>query len=566
MGTRAFIYTRISQDRGGEGLGVKRQLDACASYAMQHGMDVIEIFSDNSTSAFSDRTRPAYAAMLERLRTRDADAVICWRMDRLHRRPVDFEEYAIICQGDRPGNPVLTYAVTAGGEIDLSTADGLLRAGIMGQIARFESATKRDRARAKSEQLAFAGMWTGGRRPFGWDIRNGRLVLIKREADALAAAHADVLAGRSLGAIIKGWNQDGWDGQPLLTSANKPWGYAQLRQALLRPRNAGLYEFRGEIISRDQIPPVVSEEVWRATVSVLVAPERRRSQSNKAAHLLSGIAQCHCGEHVRSATIFARVDRTTQRKAKHTVYRCSVKGRGHIGKREAAVDAVVELWVFRLLAQSYRAKPESPEARAKAAAIGAELEALHIREREAGGLLASGDLGPGQLREFNESIRRRRAELEQRLTQLGLQLPDATDADTKAEMEQLNVEERFNAWLALPIDDRRDFIRSKFHIVLHPHSVGTARIFDPDTVSVHIKRPGESRNTLTGSDIAALDKVSIGPDVDGWFQGFRENRIGSTYDRRAAQRERLIELAVLQPQLKGVIERILGSSEEPRGP
>ncbi|MBP1135645.1 DNA invertase Pin-like site-specific DNA recombinase [Arthrobacter sp. PvP023] len=555
MTQRVFIYTRISQDRGAEGLGIQRQEEACREYAARNDMDVMEVFSDNATSAFSGRARPAYAAMLDRLRSREADAVLCWRMDRLHRRPIELEEYADICQGKRADKPILTYAVTAGGEIDLSTADGLLRAGIMGQVARFESATKRDRARAKAQQLASEGRWTGGRRPFGWDVVDGRLVLNPREAEALAAAHEDVLAGRSLGAIIAQWNDQGWDGQPLLTTAALPWAYAQLRQALLRPRNAGLYEFRGEILSRDQIPPIVSESVWRAVKTILEMPERRRSQSNKAAHLLSGIALCHCGEAVRSATVYGRADPVTGDKQKHTVYRCPAKGSGHVGKREEFVDLVVEMWAFRSMAQAYRAEPESSVSRAERTSITAELEALHVREQEAGGLLASGVLAASQMREFNETIQRRRSELEERMAQFGFDQAASLDPVAKLDREILTVEQRFNAWLALPIDDRRDYIRSRFHVVLHPHTEGSARVFDPDTVCVYVKPAGDSRRVLTSEDIAAMGRVSLGPGLRQWFESFRASRRGSVYDRQIKNRESFEKLLQQHPGLAQLIER-----------
>lgn len=554
---RAFIYTRISQDRGAEGLGVQRQEDACREYAARHGMQVLEVFSDNATSAFSGRARPAYVAMLKRLQSRDVDAVICWRMDRLHRRPIEFEEYAEVCIGKRTDTPILTYPVTGGGVVDLSTADGLLRAGIMGQVARFESATKRDRARAKAEQLASDGRWTGGRRPFGWNVENGRLVLNEREAAALAAAHSEVLAGRSLGSIIAQWNEEGWDGESLMTTASKPWGYAQLRQALLRPRNAGLYEFRGDVLSRDQIPPIVSETIWRAVVRVLEAPERRRSQSNKALHLLSGIAQCHCGQPVRSGTVYGRKDPATGIRKKHSAYRCPAKGEGHVGKREEYVDAAVEFWVFRYISQTVGAQSESPEDKVEREAITLELEALGVREREAGSALAAGDLTVGQMREFNEAIRRQREALEGRMAELGFHQSEDLDPLAKFDREMFTTEQRFNEWLALPIDDRRDYIRSRFHVILHPHTEGSARTFDPNTVSVHLKKPGEARRLLDGDEIAALERTSLGEDPGKWLQRFRENRFGNTFDRSRKHNERFAKAAEEDATFAAIRDEIL---------
>ncbi|UNK47088.1 recombinase family protein [Arthrobacter sulfonylureivorans] len=551
MTRRAFIYTRISQDRTAEGLGVQRQEEVCRDYAMSHGLDVVEVFSDNDVSAFSGRRRRSYEAMLERLRAGSAEAVVCWRMDRLHRQPIELEEYANVCRGERGASPILTYAVTAGGEIDLSTADGLLRAGIMGQVARFESDTKRERARAKALQKAQAGEWQGGARPFGWQIDGKRLVLDRVEADALASAHHDVLAGRSLGSIIRDWNDPDREGGPLLTSVGKPWGYAQLRQVLLRARNAGLYEFNGEIMSRDKIPPIVSEDVWRGVCTVLKAPERRRSQSNKAAHLLAGIAQCQCGEPVRSATVTGRADKETGAKPKYTVYRCPAKGPGHVGKREEYVDAVVEIWIMRLLGQAYREEPEDPDVLARAERLRAELEALRMREEEGGRLLAFGEMLPSKIAAFNEAIRRQRAGLEEQLAALGLGRGEELDPLQAFNTEMANVHQRLNAWLALPLDDRRDFIRSRLHIVLHSHDKGSSRVFDPDTVSVHVKSKREARRTLTASEILDLPRTTLdvpnAPDdmfepshimVRRWI----DSRVGSTYDPRRPDRQRFAAL------------------------
>lgn len=261
---------------------------------------------------------------------------------------------------------------------------------------------------------------------------------------------------------------------------------------------------------------------------------------------------------MRSATVYSRaLDPETGRKRKHTVYRCPAKGNGHVGKREEFVDAAVELWVFRHIAQSYRAQPESPEDRAERDAISLQLETLAVRERQAGGLLASGDLTVGQMREFNDSVRRDRERLEGRLTELGFHQSEGLDPLEKMDREWFTTEQRFNAWLALSIDDRRDYIRSRFHIVLYPHAVGSARNFDPDTVSVHVKKPGESRHILDGPEIGGMGRVTLGPDSAHWLQEFRKNRFGSTYDRSRRINEEFAGLAETDPTFAAIREDIL---------
>ena len=66
--TTAAIYTRISKDkprngddhdgdepgRGGDGLGVKRQLDECRALADRLGWDVVRSFEDNDLGASTE--------------------------------------------------------------------------------------------------------------------------------------------------------------------------------------------------------------------------------------------------------------------------------------------------------------------------------------------------------------------------------------------------------------------------------------------------------------------------------------------------------------------------------
>ena len=59
---QAAIYTRISKDREGAGLGVERQRADCQELAGRLRWTVVEVFSDNDISAYSGRTRPGYQA------------------------------------------------------------------------------------------------------------------------------------------------------------------------------------------------------------------------------------------------------------------------------------------------------------------------------------------------------------------------------------------------------------------------------------------------------------------------------------------------------------------------
>lgn len=84
MGLRSSVavYARISQDREGDGLGVKRQLDDCRADAGRRGWVVAEEYVDDDLSAYGGKVRPAYERMLTDIAAGSRDAVMVWHMDR----------------------------------------------------------------------------------------------------------------------------------------------------------------------------------------------------------------------------------------------------------------------------------------------------------------------------------------------------------------------------------------------------------------------------------------------------------------------------------------------------
>ncbi|WP_255499967.1 recombinase family protein [Actinotalea sp. JY-7885] len=67
--TAVAVYARISQDRSGEELGVRRQLADCRVEAQRRGWAVAEEYVDDDLSAYSGKKRPAYERMLRGFRT-----------------------------------------------------------------------------------------------------------------------------------------------------------------------------------------------------------------------------------------------------------------------------------------------------------------------------------------------------------------------------------------------------------------------------------------------------------------------------------------------------------------
>jgi DNA invertase Pin-like site-specific DNA recombinase len=282
--TRAAIYLRISQDREGSMLGIDRQREDCTALCGRLQWDVVEVLVDDDVSAFRRKPRPGYRALLDALRDGKVDAVAAWHPDRLHRSPVELEEFIDVVDGVSA-----QVATVQAGELDLTSPTGRMTARIVGAVARHESEHKAERIRRQREQAARAGDYHGGRRPFGY--QRGGVLVDDTEAALVREAAARVLAGESLRRIADDWNDRG-----LTSSSGARWQITTLRSMLAGPRLAGLRVHRGEVVGDAVWPAILDRETFEKLALILGDP-RRRQGARPPVHLLTGLLRCgFCGE------------------------------------------------------------------------------------------------------------------------------------------------------------------------------------------------------------------------------------------------------------------------------
>ena len=430
MTTRAVIYTRISSDRTGAGLGVGSQERDCRELADRLGWTVVAVHSDNDVSAYSGKPRPGYRALLDALHGGSADAVLAWHEDRLHRSTRELEDYIDACEP----RGISTHFVRSG-VLDLTTASGRMTARIRGAVARGEAEHMRERVEAAKQRSANAGRWKGGRRPFGYEADG--VTVREDEAALVREGSAAVLAGASMRGMAGEWNASG-----VSTTTGKPWDMTGVRRILLRPRNAGLMEHRGEVVGKAEWPAIVPEEQWRAVVRVLSDPARRSNGKGVARKWLgSGLYRCDvCGEGV--VTTMSKGGGASEA---HRVYRCRDS---HVSKSQVEVDLLVEAVVCERLRQPDALRrlaapvDEGPDVEAL------EAEAVTLRSRldELAALFAAGTIDGQQLGEgtarLNEDLGRVREAIS--AVYGGTALQDVADAPDPA-----------SAWLDAPLERRR---------------------------------------------------------------------------------------------------------------
>jgi DNA invertase Pin-like site-specific DNA recombinase len=471
---RATIYARISRDREGAGLGVERQIEQCRELAERLGWVVVGERTDNDLSAYSGKPRPGYRAMLADVQEGRTDAVIAWHTDRLHRSPVELEEYIGVCSDG--GRDVPTHCVKAG-PLDLATANGKMQARISGAVARHEVEHMIERQKAAKAQAAASGDYRGGRRPFGYE--SDGVTVREDEAAIVREATGRVLAGESLHSLARDLNARG-----VPTSTGAAWKPPALRRVLLRARNAAVVEHApapGEPareVGPATWPAIVDPAEWRNLRRLLTADGRRAPRSADARWLGSGVYLCAvCGD---GTTMLSASGRTGNRRTVPS-YRC--RNGSHITRvAQPLDDYVAALAVERLSRPDARLLLAPAERRADVETLTAQREDLTGRQNELAALFADGAVTGPQLAEGTRKLREQVEHLDAEIASASGVSPLAgfADADDVAA-----------AWAAAPIARRKAIVSALMAVTLFKAGRGRPAgwtpghsYFNPDTVRI----------------------------------------------------------------------------------
>ena len=454
---RAAIYTRISDDRTGEEVGVDRQFKGCSELADTLGWEIVARFSDNDISAYSGKTRPGFEALLEAMKSQRVDALIVWHVDRLYRSMKDLER--IIDIAEVAG--VRIQSVNSG-QIDLTNSAGKMIARILGSVARQESEHHAERRREANRERALAGQWCAtGSRPFGFNPDGTH-----REPEATMIRHAakDILGGRSLHSVARDWNARG-----VFTVRGVKWSNLHLRRVLVNPRLAALQVHQGKIIGPGNWDPILDEGTFHGIVAFINDPARKNGLAFERRHLLSGIARCGiCGN-----ALYANYPHG---KGQPKTYTC--RPSSHLARQGDPLDAFIEVLVLEYLSDSgVGAGLRDNASRVDLGALRTQRSALQARLDDLAAMFAAAEIDGSQLRRGSADLRQQLSGIDATLAEAARVSPavallDADDDHTLTDR-----------WAAASADIKGKIVAELMDIVVHPAPKGV-RTFDPDLIEI----------------------------------------------------------------------------------
>ena len=474
-GAKAGLYWRQSVD---EKDGIERQRKKTRMMAKAREYVVAATYEDNATSASKGRGTAKWAQLLDDAAAKRIDVVIAVDVDRLLRSITDLADLM------RTGVRVLTVD----GEIDLTSADGELRATMLAAVARFEVRRKSERQKRANEQRAAKGLRVGGRRPFGYE-KDG--VTVRRtEADAIVQGYRMIARGESLSAVARAWNDAGFttgqskrlsktEKEAGKTPSPSAWTRSGVRDVMLNRRNIGQLVYLGEVQSAPaQWEPILQgddADLFEQAQSILLDPGRRRPGRNPVG-LLTGVALCGvCGATAHAGGSARRGVRG---------YRCS-GSTGHFSRMAEPVEDFVSRIVVRRLARKDAVRLLSPSKSVDARKLRAEERRLRERLDALAAEFAKPDsaLTASQLGIASKGIK-------DQLAAIQAELSDAGRVDLLGELVGLGGDTSQSreaavraVWEALGTERQREVVRELLTVTLHPVGRGV-RTFRPDTVGI----------------------------------------------------------------------------------
>lgn len=193
-----FGYVRVStSEQATNGESLETQKAKILGYAMMQGWEVADIFVEAGVSGSVPLAdRPQGKRLLAAVGK--GDTIITPKLDRMFRSAAD----ALATLEELKAQSTGLVMIDLGGDVTTNGISKLVFT-ILSAVAENERDRIRERIRDVKRHLASQGIYNGGKRPFGYDVVDGRLVANPKEQKILAAMKTAKASGTSIRKIAE---------------------------------------------------------------------------------------------------------------------------------------------------------------------------------------------------------------------------------------------------------------------------------------------------------------------------------------------------------------------------
>ncbi|MEH7503250.1 recombinase family protein [Neobacillus drentensis] len=191
---KAALYIRVStEEQSKEGYSLDAQLDKLEAFCYSQGWEIVKVYREEGQSA-KDMNRPQLKKLLKELDP--IDVVLVYKLDRLSRSVADINK--LLQKFD--DNEVSFKSSTE--PYDTTTSQGKLLINIFASLAQFEREQLAERVYMGMTKKAELGERNGGRAPFGYRLKEGKLVIDEKEAKIIQEMFKLYLSGKGIRSIV----------------------------------------------------------------------------------------------------------------------------------------------------------------------------------------------------------------------------------------------------------------------------------------------------------------------------------------------------------------------------
>lgn len=304
--------------------------------------------------------------------------------------------------------------------------------------------------------------------PYGWTMTTDGPAIVPGDATEIRKAVNTIISGGSIGSIVKDLNS-----RNVPTRRGQKWTSTSVRNLVMRPTNAGLSAYRGEIVGASVFPAIITEDQWRTATAIVKDPARRSAFDSKVKHLLAGMLKCGtCGTPMKTSS------RAGGNGAMKFYYKCPATGNGHAFQTAQPVEELVsEVAVRRLELPGFRESIHVPGDRDNLAKLQGEAVVLRGRLDEAANSFADGTITAKQLETITARVRSQLDTITAAMADMGRgsALPDANVTDLR------------EWWAGAGIERQRAVIDDLMTVYVDPIRKSAPRVFDPERIRIEWK-------------------------------------------------------------------------------
>lgn len=282
---KAAIYIRVSTAYQEEGNSLEKQKERCLQEARERGYEVSQVYTDVESGSKNDRI--GFLQMMNDMEKHKFHALIVTEFSRISRKVKTLLDFLERLENHR----VILISITQ--KMDITNPIGKLLYNLTSVFAEFEREQTRIRVKHTLTSMAKSGKFTGGVVPYGYTLKDKKLIINPEEAEKIKKAYSLFIKGNSKLSISKELSiplttLDRMLSTPFYTGQKVYNKRATTPSGKLRVTNKTEW-----IIADGEHEAIIDEDTFKLASTMNIKKPTKESD-----YILTGLLKCYYGHNI----------------------------------------------------------------------------------------------------------------------------------------------------------------------------------------------------------------------------------------------------------------------------